>query len=93
MDQYLIILDNLITLNKLELLLLFIIILLLLNKIINIYRFANIIIKYIPIKYKDIINKYLNKGRYFNDKYINVLLRLSIFLLLLLILGNLFISY
>ena len=88
-------LENLTLLNVAELLLIIVIFIIIFSKNINgfyIKIISYIVNKYIPIKYHNKINKYLNKGEKINDKFMNIMLLINIFLLLIFILGNLFIS-
>lgn len=84
---------NLATLNLLELIIIFIIILLVFNKyysqIFNQF-ISNCLKKYIPTKYH-LFNKYLEKSNEYNVKFINIMLVYLVILLILSILGNLFV--
>ena len=88
------ILDSVLLLNSIEILLMLSIILLLFNK--NKFyesKVINKLIKHIPIKYQNYINKYFNKAKEFNIKYVNTMLVINIILLILIKLVNLLVSY
>lgn len=88
-------LESLEILNVLELILIVALILILLNKkTYNLYiKLASYILnKYIPVKYHNKLNTIFNKGKEYNNKYVNIMTVLIITILLILKLGNLYVS-
>lgn len=88
-------LESLEILNVLEIMLIVALIILLFNKNIynlNIKIISYILNKYIPDNYHNKINTFLNKGTEYNKIYINILIVLIITILLILKLGNLYIT-
>lgn len=79
-----------------EILLLISIVILLLHRKFNklfVDLLNKIIYRYIPIKYKNIISKYLENTQEYNKNIINILLIFILILLFLIVLGNIFISF
>ena len=90
-----VLLESLEILNVLEIMLIVALIILFFNNNIynlNIKIISYILNKYIPDNYHNKINTFLNKGTEYNKKYINILIVLIITILLILKLGNLYIT-
>ena len=88
-------LGNISLLNICALFVLIIIINIIFNKYISAFYIKlikYIVNKYIPIKLNIKINKYLDKGANLNNKFMEIMLFINIILLLIIILGNLFLS-
>jgi DNA-dependent RNA polymerase len=90
------ILEGQLTLNILLLILVIFLIYILLNIFVfsqNINIINNYIIKYLPIKYKDVYNKYVDKGKEYNTRVMVVMFIINSIILILFILMNILISY
>lgn len=91
-----IMLENQLTLNILLLVLVLFLIYILLNIFVfskNINLINNYILKYLPNKYKEIYNNYVEKGKEYNTRLLEVMFNLNSFLLILFILMNIRVSY
>ena len=89
------ILDNLISLNILEIVLTVILILILYQKYINkinINFITKIVVKYLPNKYIDWFKKYSTSSIKYNDKFTKIMFIYVSILLILLKLGNLYVT-